>query len=387
MILENIQNLLNLGYEFFGISQSVVQNLFEIEGPPNLDISTFEIWTNYRNMFVAHNKLMKSYRNLTIFENTVTTKIIPINDEVEIRISKEPKSYKFIRSKKLVLCCGTIENNRIVINLENQNPGILKSKIKPGSYYLTHIMNHINFIKLENSIYQKKTVGGIQTRRRIRLSDDCQDKLSILNSAAFFAHNASGNFSQVFQDPFATIHKIFNNYGTNLPKYLWNYRHSLLNLKNVSTEMPVGEVLHLQSEMAPNTDSGIELLDKADGWGNYLVEPKLSFSEVDFKTVRLTLLTIIEELDIECNKDDINSELDSQLRMLADKPESQHQLGGLRIGNSKEFSLTDSYGALFGVPQIYCLGGSMFPTAGQANSTLPMVVLALRSAAKIIQEF
>ena len=62
-----------------------------------------------------------------------------------------------------------------------------------------------------------------------------------------------------------------------------------------------------------------------------------------------------------------------------------HQIGALRMAHSPEDGATDAFGRFFGAPNLFAATSAIFPTAGQANSTLPMVALTLRQADHIAE--
>ena len=50
------------------------------------------------------------------------------------------------------------------------------------------------------------------------------------------------------------------------------------------------------------------------------------------------------------------------------------------MGVDPATAVTDSYGRVFGVDNLFVVGGSLFPSAGYANPTLTIVALAFRLA-------
>jgi choline dehydrogenase-like flavoprotein len=56
-----------------------------------------------------------------------------------------------------------------------------------------------------------------------------------------------------------------------------------------------------------------------------------------------------------------------------------HELGGLGMGHAPEDSVTNAYGQLWGIPNVFAADGAAFPSGGWRNPTLTMMALALRS--------
>jgi choline dehydrogenase-like flavoprotein len=61
-----------------------------------------------------------------------------------------------------------------------------------------------------------------------------------------------------------------------------------------------------------------------------------------------------------------------------------HQVGTTRMGSDAKSSVVDLNCRVHGFDNLYVASSSVFPTAGSANPTFPMVALALRLAHHII---
>jgi choline dehydrogenase-like flavoprotein len=374
-------------YNFFGVNLDFVKEKPSPKKEEELDTSTFEVWTKFRNMFTAYQKELRRAKNIVIFENEILTKIDSTATGFKIKLSRNPTSSQDIYSKKLILCCGTIENNRIILNFADKNKEIFSKLSNIGENYSAHLMLHFNSIQTLSEEWQMKRVAGVRYRARIRLDEEFQIEHGILNAAGFFAFDSRSPLSYIYRKPHVSLTRLIKNHGLDLPRFIWNHKQDLLNARKTSYEVENKEIFHLQTEIAPNPSSKIELLDIPDGWGNYLVQPSLKFMKIDFDTVRLTMNKISEILGLKVHIDSINVEIESQLQQINLNPHSHHQLGGLIMGTSDENSVTNQFGSVHNLPNLYCLGGSMFPRAGQANSTLPMVAIAIRTANHILSEF
>jgi choline dehydrogenase-like flavoprotein len=56
-----------------------------------------------------------------------------------------------------------------------------------------------------------------------------------------------------------------------------------------------------------------------------------------------------------------------------------HHMGTTRMANNPRRGVTNSFGQVHGVENLYIAGSSLFPTSGWANPTLTLVALALRT--------
>lgn len=64
-----------------------------------------------------------------------------------------------------------------------------------------------------------------------------------------------------------------------------------------------------------------------------------------------------------------------------------HQLGGTRMGNDPAGSVTDSFGRLHDVDNIFVAGGGLFPTCGTTAPTFTIHALALRAAEHLLRNW
>ena len=64
-----------------------------------------------------------------------------------------------------------------------------------------------------------------------------------------------------------------------------------------------------------------------------------------------------------------------------------HQLGGTRMGHDPATSVTDSFGRLHDVENIFVAGGGLFPTCGTTAPTFTIHALALRAAEHLLRNW
>ena len=61
-------------------------------------------------------------------------------------------------------------------------------------------------------------------------------------------------------------------------------------------------------------------------------------------------------------------------------PDTEHVMGGLRMGSDPRVSSTDETGRLYGLDNLFVSDGGLFPTSGAHNPTLTIMAIALRNA-------
>ena len=127
----------------------------------------------------------------------------------------------------------------------------------------------------------------------------------------------------------------------------------------------------VRAEMSAVPSNAVTLSNHLDFLGQPIAQLNLKFDPEE--------LRVASEL--------LNSELvRSGLGRLSILPEkfkivgSGHMMGSTRMGNDPGESVTDSWGRVHGIDNLYVAGSSLFPAAGAANPTLTIVALALRLA-------
>ncbi|UXY17135.1 GMC family oxidoreductase [Chitiniphilus purpureus] len=70
-----------------------------------------------------------------------------------------------------------------------------------------------------------------------------------------------------------------------------------------------------------------------------------------------------------------------------DTPFDAHPAGTMRMGNDPRTSVTDRWGKVHGLDNVYVGGAALFVTGSSVNPTLTLHALAIRSARRIVKEF
>jgi choline dehydrogenase-like flavoprotein len=60
-------------------------------------------------------------------------------------------------------------------------------------------------------------------------------------------------------------------------------------------------------------------------------------------------------------------------------------MGTTRMSDDPKSGVTDQWGRVHGIANLYVAGSSLFPTAGWANPTLTILALALRTSEHLLE--
>jgi choline dehydrogenase-like flavoprotein len=149
--------------------------------------------------------------------------------------------------------------------------------------------------------------------------------------------------------------------------------------------------LLIRAEQAPNPDSRVVLSADKDIFGVPRIKLDWRLSDLDIHSVERLVDTLASEfrrLDIgEVAKADwlVGSRRQWQFDPLvsAHPIGGYHHMGTTRMADSPKQGVTDGFGQVHGMENLYVAGSSLFPTSGWANPTLTIVALALRTAERI----
>ena len=143
-------------------------------------------------------------------------------------------------------------------------------------------------------------------------------------------------------------------WGPALREYMRDYNH--------------WSVLGVLCELLPQPENRVTLADERDQHGLPVAQFNHSLCDNDKRNVAYAT-KIMEE---------IWDGADAQDTLKIDR--YAHLVGGARMGFSPEDSVVDSSQRAWGVPNLFVVDGSVFPTQGAANPALPIMALADRVA-------
>lgn len=395
-----------------------------------------ERWSRKTNLWQAHKDKITANSLITILpESTcIGFRQAQLDDsvtEVLVRSTLAAQSdVKLIKARIYVIACGGVESTRLILNSLRDPLGLkLHSSELVGRYYMGHPSGKISDIELfgnpTETLFGFERDGDVYVRRRITLQPDVLRNEKLLN-IAFWLDNAtlsdcrhgSGILSAAYLAlttpilcrllaPAAIRKRIVGEHAQQRMNHILNCLRSPLQTllfcvgfirqRYFATPRLPGfftysannrYALHYHAEQIPNWDSMITLSDEADAHGLLRAQIALEWSEQDINSI----IRAHEVLDQALQKDGIGrliyriptKNLKQSIREQA--VDGFHQLGTLRMADTPANGVTDAYGRVYGVSNLYIASSAIFPTSGQANPTLTMVALTIRQAEKIAKD-
>jgi choline dehydrogenase-like flavoprotein len=149
--------------------------------------------------------------------------------------------------------------------------------------------------------------------------------------------------------------------------------------------------LVLRAEQAPNPDSRVTLGEAVDATGMPRVRLDWRLKEQDAQTAAVLVDAVARHAASRGlgRVDPAEWLSDNPKQWTFDPLISDHPIGGYhhmgttRMADDPRKGVTDGYGRVHGLHNLYVVGSSVFPTGGWANPTLTILALSLRTAKHI----
>ena len=379
--------------------------LLERLAGPELDIQHWFFDRNADRFGAAKNRdLIDDVRAKVVVHATVR-EIVAVHDAnsidwLDVR-APSGKAHK-AKAKAYVLAAGGLENPRILLasnsvataGLGNQNDLV-------GRFFMEHPHARGGRIKdapvwrmLES--FRTRRKGGVDAAPLITLSEEAQRREGVLNGALTVAARppSTGRLAIGKRAYHYVKHKTA---PTGQGRALWRLYRGLRRAgRPISSMSAVIRCLNgtkelalvIRAEQAPNPDSRVTLSNDTDAMGM----PRIN---LDWRLTRLDVesaAALVKGFGREAERAGIgrvepaewldagSSEWVTDALISAHPIGGYHHMGTTRMADDPKFGVTDAWGKVHGIANLYVAGSSLFPTSGWANPTLPIVALALRTA-------
>ncbi len=392
-----------------------------------LDLTSVERWSSESQLIQIHrDHLVASEQIHVSLDSTVTGITLSADGKLVDSLTVQTATGTVeVAAGRVILAMGGVETTRLLLHVQRRNPSHFGGIDGPlGRYYMGHISGKIASIRFDRpeefrDLDFKLDSNGTYYRRRFMLSADCQLANQVLNTA-FWPDNPpfydprhrSGVLSAVF------LALAFPPTGRKLLSEAIRLAHTGpkpyplgAHLRNAILGAPRGAVdiyrilrdrfirkpkkpgflvsnrggeyaLHYHAEQVPNAESRITLSDEVDAHGVPRARIDLRFTAQDVESV----LTSHRLLDAALRENGIGRlsfwDNDEKLRDLIWKQASDgfHQVGTIRMGEDASSSVVDSHLRVHGLQNLFVASSAVFPSSGQANSTLLAAAFAMRLA-------
>lgn len=378
----------------------------------DLDVSYWSFDRKFDRFGYEASRALIKDPNLTLLLHATVREIVPSENGREIaKLDVRGPSGKRVdvHAKTYILAAGGIENPRILLASKSVvQDGVGNQNDLVGRFFMEHpharggrVVTPDNWKLLK--AFKRHKISDVEVAPVLRAADETQRRLGILNGAFTLAARPSeGGSDSALKRIY--VHAKHNINPTKSGRSLWKvYRRAGRKFKAMTD--PATPWLSIRSgkadltivvraEQAPNPDSRVRLNGGTDILGVPRAELDWRLQQIDIDSVS----KLVEALD---------SDLRSQRTGCAEKASwlqngatqwnvdplvsahaigGYHHLGTTRMATDAKHGVTDEYGRVHGIANLYVAGSSLFPTGGWANPTLTILALALRSSEKILEE-
>jgi choline dehydrogenase-like flavoprotein len=304
-----------------------------------------------------------------------------------------------IRAPRFVLACGGIENARILLlSNRNQPAGLGNERDLVGRYFMDHPHIACATARVESTSALKRVfaeasyVPDPEGKKEptlfypsIGASEALQERERILNTGfrVFTRMDPDGGVAAGLKLSSSVKRGTLPD---DLGDVLWNIGRDLSDVVRVASggEARGPQILEFfaRSESAPNPESRVTLSDESDALGLRRVRLDWKLDKLDKRSTRVSMLAIAQELG---RLDLARVQLPDWL-IDDDAPWGENLIGGFHHMGTTRMSADPSTGVVdencrvHGVGNLYVAGSSVFPTSGHSNPTLTLLALALRLA-------
>lgn len=378
--------------------------------PPSFDpqklCMQFSQWSPKPNFGTAYRHDLSGARNISALLHANVTAIVTntSGSSVEhVEFSTLTGKRGVARARFFTLCCGGIENARILLASDRTSShGLGNDHDVVGRYFQEHVTTCIGALESYNrprlqDLFESFFIRGLKYAPLITLTHQTQMErktLSVHGTISFWP--SSDSCIQSAKTLYRAL--IGRTYPDNLKSLLRNivanpielaeliYRRSVK--KRAATAKQGWITLNAHAEMAPNPESRVTLGEARDQLGMRRVKLDWRLSEFERRS-------ILEFANITCGEferlglgvfDHANRKLlEDTSTWVRQAYDNFHHMGTTRMHDNPKLGVVDSHCCVHGVANLYVGGSSVFPTCATANPTLTILALCLRIADRLKQ--
>jgi choline dehydrogenase-like flavoprotein len=310
-----------------------------------------------------------------------------------------------VSATTFVVCCGGIENARVLLLGAEQNAGGFGNKNDlVGRYFMQHprgpaglIVSAERMSRVQEQFNILRGRDGLEIEVGLTLTPKLMENERVLNGSAVLQYQGdpesgvtaaqdiwrsllAGRWPPDVGDKVGLVAGDFGAFARGLQHRL-SSGHSLV-LEGSAGIPSRSAIITLDLEQAPNPESRVSLAQERDVLGLRQVEVNWRLGELERRTAAtLTRYIGAEFARLGIGRCRMEPWLQDDRIPLTDAlRETYHYIGTTRMADDPRDGVVDRNCVVHGMENLYVAGSSVFPTAGQANPTLTIVALALRLA-------
>lgn len=325
-------------------------------------------WSKVRFNEKYFDHIQKS-KNILLILNTQLSHFAGSNKKINYALCINKSKKIKITSNKFILCCGGIENSRILLWSKENNKQLFNSKLPIGNYWMTHywILGGVSIIK-EKAL--KKFMGSSYMEYDGPLHISYNDNFTKNNKLQVSCWLTVEEDKKFYKEIIKDILCIAPKFGKKIANMVFNKSLKCGNIFMHIEEKPIFEnSINLSNkEKDPNNIPITKIIYKSS------MDAKKSAREFLKKLGKLFQLNDLGRLAMLDELDELK-----QFKNLG----NHHHMGGTRMGIDLNDSVVDTDLKVHEIDNLYISGSSIFRTSTYKNPTFQIVQFSLRLADKI----
>jgi hypothetical protein len=315
----------------------------------------------------------------------------------EIVIRSHRGHEKRLRARAIVLACGTMEISRLLL-MPYADGSLPPWHANPflGRCFYDHAAVVVGDVKISDkrrfdSVFENVFLNGYKYNPKLKLSEKIQRDRGLLQACgAFIFATSYKHNAEMLRHFMRSLRR------GRLPGNWFDMPRHFFALAKVAVPMvlrylrsnrafhPRGSSVQLQItvEQIPIMASHLSLTTERDRLGMPTLELDWQLDGRELETVAVCAEEIKQQLEaLGLATVDLDPRVATRDRaLLAQADDTNHQMGGARMGASAAEGVVDSDLKVFGTRDIFVAGAAAMPTSGFVNCTLTAIALGLRLA-------
>ncbi len=377
----------------------------------DLTIRQWSFDPDFERFGAAKNRELIEHPNAVVAIHATVREIVPdhaVNAIQHLDIRAPSGRTHRAKVRTYLLAAGGLENARILLASNSLAPrGLGNDHDLVGRFFMEHPHGRGGRIvgapvwRLLNAFRARRS-GRTEVAPLLTLSEGAQRRAGALNSGLTVnARPPVDGRAAITKRGYEMIkHQIG---PTSRGRALWRaYRRGVRGARPLWVAAAAGRCLSgseeptllLRAEQAPNPDSRVTLAAETDSTGTPRISLDWRMTRQDVESAAALVNALAGEVARaglgEVQRADWLADGGSQ--WVTDPLVSAHPIGGYhhmgttRMADDPKQGVTDQWGRVHGLANLYVAGSSLFPTGGWANPTLTIIALALRTAERIAEE-
>lgn len=314
-----------------------------------------DVAAKYNSADVHINPAVRAGQKLAVFPNSVVREVMVSKENRVTGVSylnRETKQPGEVRGRTVVVSCACVQSVALLLMSKSRlyPAGLGNSSGELGRNFIPHF------------------TGGIQCFMTDLIGKHSLNDEGFLDHAYIpsFMHNRKREYARSFGVQFGYNNRRSVGWARQMPGFGQAYKQS------IHDRYPAFMQFSPYGEMLPNLGSFVDLdYERLDEFGLPSARRHVTYLENEQKLYADMLRWSVEILK------SAGAEI---LSGQDDKPNTNHELGGCRMGDDPKRSVLDAFCRSHDVPNLYVVDGSAFPGASEKNPTHTIMALAARTA-------